>query len=491
MTLAVEPRGLVAPTLDPLVVVADHFDPPDNPWRSNPIGFVENVLDDVMWSKQREICEAVRDHPKVLVRSCHGSGKSWLMARLVAWWVTSAPDRIAITTAPTGAQVKAILWQEIADAHAQGGLGGQLNLTEWRMGGRLVAFGRKPADHNRQAMQGIHSHGGVLVLLDEADGIPRSLWTAADSIATTEADRVVGIGNPDTPTSEFAKRHKSKLWHKIRIRAADTPNFTGEGKKLIKRYGEKARRMLRALVTPKWAADLAEEYGDDSIEVTSKVHAEFPTSSKDQLIDAAWIARARERWNAMSDEWPREIACDVARYGANSTAIYLRCGMRVHRLRVERNQSTTETAAWLTNFLFQTSATMMKVDGNGVGGGVVDSLEADKRAVADMNAGARSSDPRRFLNARAEWFWTLRGLLKKGEIGLPADDDLLAEQLQEIRYRVNKKGQIEIESKDDMEDRGVDSPDRADTLAMLFADPPVPDVDDQTADYFRQASMYS
>lgn len=485
-----EARGVFAPTLDPLLVVADHFDPPKNPYSRDPAGFITDVLGDVMWSKQVEICESVRDNPKTLVRSCHGSGKSWLMARIVAWWVKSAPDRVAITTAPTGAQVKAILWQEIADAHAEGNLGGQLNLTEWRIGGRLVAFGRKPQDHNRQAMQGIHSHGGVLLVLDEADGIPRPLWVAGDSIATTENDRQVAIGNPDTPTSEFAKRHKSPQWHKIRIRAADTPNFTPEGKKLVKRYGEKARRMIRALVSPKWATDLAEEYGDDSIEVTSKVHAEFPTSSKDQLIDAAWIARAQEKWSSMTDDFPRELACDVARFGPNSTAIYLRCGMRVHRLRVERKQDTVETASWLTNFMFQTDATAIKVDGNGVGGGVVDSLNADKRPVSDLNAARAASDPRRFVNARAEWFWTLRTLLKNDEIGLPEDDDILAEQLQEIRYRVNKKGQIEIESKDDMEQRGVDSPDRADTLAMLFAEAQVPDVDDDTAAVFRGASMY-
>lgn len=479
------------PALDPFELMRDRLKPQPNPWHMNPVGFIETVLDDVMWSKQIEICEALRDHNKILVRSCHGSGKSWLMARIVSWWVSSAPDRVALTTAPTGAQVKAILWQEIADAHAQGGLGGQLNLTEWRIGGKLVAFGRKPQDHNRQAMQGIHSHGGVLVVLDEADGIPVSLWTAADSIATTEADRIIAIGNPDTPTSTFAKRHKSRLWHKIRIRASDTPNFTDEGKKLVKRHGEKARRMLRALVSPKWAADLAEEYGDDSNEVTSKVHAEFPTSSKDQLIDAAWIARAREKWKDMLDDFPREMACDVARYGANKTAIYLRCGMKVHRLRVERNQSTVETAAWITNFFFQTDAERVKVDGNGVGGGVVDSLEADRRPVADMNAGASASDKRRFVNARAEWFWTLRDLLKNDEIGLPEDDELLADQLQELRYRVNKKGQIEIESKEDMEKRGVESPDRADTVAMLFAEPAVPDVPDEDAAYFRQASMYA
>ncbi|WP_448640271.1 hypothetical protein [Geodermatophilus sp. URMC 63] len=43
-----------------------------------------------------------------------------------------------------------------------------------------MAYGRKPADYDQAAFQGIHAKY-VLVVLDEADGIPKSLFDAVDS----------------------------------------------------------------------------------------------------------------------------------------------------------------------------------------------------------------------------------------------------------------------------------------------------------------------
>jgi hypothetical protein len=47
----------------------------------------------------------------------------------------------------------------------------------------------------------------------------------------------------------------------------------------------------------------------------------------------------------------------------------------------------------------------------------------------------------------------------------PADDDLAA-QLGAIKYKFTSRGQIQIESKDDMKKRGLPSPDRADALML-------------------------
>ena len=45
---------------------------------NDPIFFVENVLGNPLWEKQREILEAVRDNSEVAIRSCHASGKSYV-----------------------------------------------------------------------------------------------------------------------------------------------------------------------------------------------------------------------------------------------------------------------------------------------------------------------------------------------------------------------------------------------------------------------------
>jgi hypothetical protein len=74
-----------------------------------------------LWSKQVQIAESVRDHRQTAVQSCHGVGKSFLAAQLVAWWLDIHPPGEArvVTTAPTGDQVKAILWSEINGAFAK------------------------------------------------------------------------------------------------------------------------------------------------------------------------------------------------------------------------------------------------------------------------------------------------------------------------------------------------------------------------------------
>ena len=43
-------------------------------------------------------------------------------------------------------------------------------------------------------------------------------------------------------------------------------------------------------------------------------------------------------------------------------------------------------------------------------------------------------------------------------------------QLASIRYQINPRGLIEIESKDDLRKRGVRSPDRAEAIMLAFAD---------------------
>ena len=61
----------------------------------------------------------------------------------------------------------------------------------------------------------------------------------------------------------------------------------------------------------------------------------------------------------------------------------------------------------------------------------------------------------------------------KGYVSLPVDHELKAE-LTAVRYGY-RGGSLLLESKDDMKKRGVKSPNKADALALTFADPRVPE----------------
>jgi hypothetical protein len=62
--------------------------------------------------------------------------KSFTMSRLAAWWLDVHPigEAFVVTTAPTTAQVEAILWREIGKAHRKGNLPGRITLdAKWYM----------------------------------------------------------------------------------------------------------------------------------------------------------------------------------------------------------------------------------------------------------------------------------------------------------------------------------------------------------------------
>src|SRR4051812_2480505 len=166
----------------------------DGGFRRFPDLWVREALGEWPWSKQTEIMRALAAHRKVAVHSGHGIGKDWVASRVVAWWLTTFDNALALSTAPTGAQVRSILWREIRAAHRKGRLAGYCNQTEWvAANGDVIGMGRKPADTDEHAFQGLHEER-ILVVLDEAGGIPEGLFEDAEKLVTTAESRILAIG---------------------------------------------------------------------------------------------------------------------------------------------------------------------------------------------------------------------------------------------------------------------------------------------------------
>src|SRR5262245_7895014 len=255
-----------------LTAAAEVINPPELMWRRDPVAWLHQRGRVETWSKQREIVTALVNHPKVAVRSSHGPGKSFIAARTVGWWLDVHPpgEAFAVTTAPTDAQVKAILWREINQMHASAGLRGRTNLSEWYVNNQLCALGRKPSDHSPTAFQGMHARY-MLTVLDEACGVPKELWDAAATLGTNVHSRMLAIGNPDDPHSEFARIcQPDSGWHIIHISTLDTPAFTGE---------EVSPELMEMLPTREWYDDRKRAWGEDSAIFISKVLGEFPTEA--------------------------------------------------------------------------------------------------------------------------------------------------------------------------------------------------------------------
>ncbi len=146
--------------------------------------------------------------------------------------------------------------------------------------------------------------------------------------------------------------------------------------------------------------------------------------------------------------------------------IAVRKGGKLTELHVYGQKNTRETAGLVQSLAREHRTSRISVDEIGIGRGVVDSLEEDGYENVGVNVAERSSDSERYHNLRAELWWQLRELLnpEKEPIALPPDDELLSE-LASVRYKVDARGAIQIESKDEMRKRLGRSPDRADAVS--------------------------
>src|ERR1044072_2716895 len=164
---------------DPLEYAAGILEEQVNPL--DPVDWAKKKAGIHLWSKQQEIIRSIQQNRKTAVQSGHGIGKSLTASVAATWWVDTHPpeETLVVSTAPSVKQVHAILWEEIRKIHGRSNLPGEVQLSDnWIIGRRLVGFGRKPQDHDRDAFQGLHRKY-ILVILDEACGIPEWLWLAA------------------------------------------------------------------------------------------------------------------------------------------------------------------------------------------------------------------------------------------------------------------------------------------------------------------------
>lgn len=474
------------------------------------LGFVRDTLGQNPWSKQVEVLESICRYRTTLVRSCTGAGKTKIAADAALAWLCTGPLRCVVTTAPTARQVKELLWKEIRksirSAELRGmPIGGSLppSAPELRVEDDWLAIGFSSSDDVN--FQGWHSPGGTLFILDEAMGVPGPVWQAIKGTLVSDWDRLLAIANPTSPEGEFFAMHKKQKddnatgfkasLNKIQISAFDTPNVVED------------RIVVPGLTTRAWIEERREEWGEDSPLWTARVLGEFPDSADNVLVPLSWLDAAVERWRAREQAQatgldvtggddldspivkvkakalgpllgPKAIGVDVARYGDDKSVMAVATfgtnACRIGRLGKTQGKGAPEVAGWIRHAREAIGgAEYLRIDGVGIGGGVIDILEFDKvPGVVDMQAGGAPLDKQRFFNARSEWAWNFREALRPDApipIELPPDDALTF-QASSIRYHIRPSGQIALESKEDWRARtGKSSPDELDAVVFAIA----------------------
>lgn len=448
---------------------------------NDPSAWAEYMLGVRLWSKQREVCNSLADNKSVAVKAGHGVGKSYLSAILICWWIdTRYPNVYVATTAPSTAQINAIVWREVrrmkadvAKRYKEGkidhDLPGYITAdAQWKDDdSNLLGFGRKPPENKEDsAFQGLHD-GYVLAIGDEACGLSGEIIGALGNITSNANSRRLLIANPTNPASYFATLFEGdKGWKLQTISVLDNPNFTDEGKTM-------SADALSKLSDQSYVDAMAQEYGENSARFKSRVLGEFAFDIENTLFTPEVIEKGHQtEIEPVGAEAPR-LGVDVARMGKDSTAIYMYHEGRVRFVDEWVKAPATESMNRVDRWARELGVCEVRVDASGMGGPMVDQLALLSDGlyrVVEMVGNRRSPDNRRWLNGRAWWWDNVRKRMSDGELDIDPEDTKLADEVLSVQYLFANTGGLQIESKESMAKRGVKSPNRADAMIYAAAD---------------------
>jgi hypothetical protein len=427
---------------------------------------------------QRQILGDLRDHIKanngkvdfdtarLAIASGRGIGKSALVSWLTIWMLSSRIGSTTIVSANSEAQLRSVTWAEITkwlamslNSHWFEIAATRIMPAKWltelverdlKKGTRYWSVeGRLWSEENPDAYAGVHNFDGVMLIFDEASGIPDSIWSVSDGFFTENTPHRfhLAFSNPRRNTGYFYETFHSKraFWT---TRVIDARDVEGTDKNLYQR--------------------IIDEYGPDSYQASVEVYGNFPSEGDDQFIGSNLVDDAMKRPPAKDTSAPIVIGVDPARFGADATVIAIRQGRDILELRRHRGADTMEVAGYVIDAIEQFQPALVCIDEGGLGAGVVDRLKEQRYKIRGVNFGNKAKNQTMWGNKRAEMWGAMRDWLKTGHI---PSDRFLKTDLISPRTKPDSRGTLFLESKKDMKSRGLASPDAADAIAVTFAFP--------------------
>jgi len=421
---------------------------------------------------QEKVLMDIATDPRVSVRSGQGVGKTGVEAVVALWFLTCFPYPKVICTAPTRQQLHDVLWAEISKWQEKSPILKRiLKWTKTKIYMRNYEerwFATARTATKPENMQGFHEDY-MLFIVDEASGVEDKIMEAIDGTLSGPFNKLLMMGNPTRTSGTFYDSHnKDREDYKThKVSCLDSPRTSKENIAMLKR-----------------------KYGEGSDVWRVRVEGEFPRGESDTFIslEAALFAKEEVRVQPSGDTL--YIGCDVARFGDDETTMYARIGMAVVGSHFHHKEGTMVTAGWVLHLAKQVreehpnvTAVEIRIDDDGVGGGVTDRLN---EVNDEMNLGyeivpvhnGSSSDDEYYGNKGSETWGHIKELLeenmsnyilgKPGELQLP-DDEKLITQLTTRKWHMGSNGKIFLERKAELKKRGLQSPDRADAFVLCFA----------------------
>ena len=433
---------------------------------TDPVAFAEEVLCLTLWDGQKKLIRSIARSKRTACRSGQKTGKSTALAAVAIWWALTKHRGQVVLTAPSGHQVRNILWKEVTRLY---------NGAKYYLGGTLYRAPERgwelPADRGiicvntdqPERIQGL-SGKNLLILIDEGSGFPEQLWepvfgnmAGGGSLATA--------GNPTrTSGTYYTAFRQPEFWSLIHLSSEDTPNAqTGED-------------VIAGLATREFIETRRKDWGVESAAYQIRILGNFPTQADNAVIALGAVQQAQDRWEIEELDLSRElvIGVDVARFGDDESVIYPRRGKKFLECRTIQGADLVTLAGKVREIAreLRTSGERPRIhiDEIGVGGGLVDVLKTDTTKnfepeweVCGINV-AEAATSEGYVRLRDQLWFAASEWLREG--GAVPDDPKLLSELVDPTYTFDPQGRRKVEPKEITKKRLGRSPDRADALCL-------------------------
>lgn len=390
----------------------------------------------------------------VSIMSGQGCGKDSIASWVIIWFLCCYPYPKIPCTAPTGHQLKDILWSEI-NKWLRGSL-----VKDWltwqsdkvffkESGGKewfAVARTTNPkasGEEQAETLAGFHEEH-LLIVVDEGSGVPEPVFKPLEGTLTGRCNFILLIFNP-TRSKGFAidSQYKDRAqWICL--------HWDGEESEMVSKDH---------------VARMEKKYGRDSNPFRIRVKGLPPTADEDVLIPWDWVMDAIDRDLEPLENDPLVFGIDVGA-GGDLSVILQRQGPKVLKIDTFDTVDSEKLTGWALGKIFDAEPQDVFIDIIGWGWGVAGNLKARQHIaqVWDVNVAEAAAISERFFRLRDELWWNVREKFEQRAISIPNDDELIGE-LTTIKYE-EPNGKIKVEGKRELKKRGLQSPNKADALCL-------------------------
>lgn len=393
------------------------------------------------------------------ISSGHGAGKSVFAAWIVDWIMSTRPFCKGTITANTFTQLETKTWATIAHWTKLCITSRWFEVTGsqmYRIGYRKSWFcaAQSCREENSEAFAGQHAADSTsFYLFDEASAIPDSIWAVAEGGLTDGESMIFVHGNPTRNTGAFHSAvfgSDRDRWESTIVDSRDC-----------------------ALTNKETIAEWFEKYGEDSDFFRVRVRGLPPRASESQFIsqESVWEAQKRQGTPLPDDALVAGLDCSGG--GAAKWVFRFRKGIDARLVapirlggEVGREAVIAQAARVLSDRTPGRIVSILFVD-SAFGSPVVERLHVlGFDNVVEVNFGGPSPNFHQ-ENMRSYMWNEMKEWLSRAL--LPKQDERLESDLGGPGFHMNKRNKLVLESKEEMQRRGVASPDDGDALALTFA----------------------